>query len=129
MDEVEGFCRTFGGHSTLGPAVRLLGKTVRRLGEVAAEMAKRSQTDPLQWASSTYPALVCFGDVTLCWRLLDMARIASEAMDKAGQNAFYAGKVYQATYRIDTTLPLTLARLDTCLRPGREVVEIPDESF
>jgi len=42
---------------------------------------------------------------------------------------FYAGKVMQASYFVGTTLPLTMARLDTCIRRGREVVEIPNEAF
>ena len=33
------------------------------------------------------------------------------------------------TYYADITLPQTLATLDTCLRQGREVVEMPVKAF
>ena len=36
------------------------------------------KTDPLQWASTTYPALLAFGELTMAWRLIDMAVIASD---------------------------------------------------
>jgi len=95
----------------------------------AMEISNRSKSDPLQWASYTYPALLCFSDVTMAWRLLDMALIAQRAMDEGGKNDFYAGKMMQATYFTGVTLPLTMARLDTCLRKGREIVEIPENAF
>ena len=42
---------------------------------------------------------------------------------------FYRAKVMQATYFTGVTLPLTLARLETCTREAREVVEMPEEAF
>jgi hypothetical protein len=92
-------------------------------------MAERMKSDPLQWASYTFPALMCFGDVTLAWRLLDLAIIAQRVLDEGRGNAFYAGKVTQACYFVGTMLPLTMARLDICIRSGREIVEIPNEAF
>jgi hypothetical protein len=35
----------------------------------------------------------------------------------------------QATYFVGVTLPLTMARLDTCLRNEREIVEMPENGF
>jgi hypothetical protein len=58
-----------------------------------------------------------------------MAVVAQKAMDNTRETDFYQGKVLQAKYFCGVTLPLTLARLDTCLRKGREIVEIPDEAF
>jgi len=63
------------------------------------------------------------------WRLLDMALIAQGYMDQGPKSDFLLGKVMQATYFLGTTLPLTEARLDTCIRDGREVVDIPDSAF
>ncbi len=60
---------------------------------------------------------------------LDMAIIAQKAMDRGTRNDFYQGKVMQATYFCGTTLPLTMGRLDTCLREGQEIVEMPEEAF
>ncbi|MBW2027349.1 MAG: hypothetical protein JRI90_18815 [Deltaproteobacteria bacterium] len=45
--------------------------------------------------------LLCFGDITAAWRLLDMAVIANRYLDEGKTDPYYA----------------------------REVVEIPDEAF
>jgi alkylation response protein AidB-like acyl-CoA dehydrogenase len=129
MNEVQGFCRNNEDNPGLGGQIRSLSKAVKRLAQVAGEMSNRAKSDPLQWASYTYPALLCFGDITMAWRLLDMALIADQAMDKDGKNDFYTGKVMQATYFAGVTLPLTMARLDTCLRNDREIVEMPENAF
>ena len=92
-------------------------------------MSKRIMEDTPLWGASTYPALMCFGDAIACWRLLDMAVIAQKAIDEGKDNSFYQGKVKQATYFTDVTLPLTVAQLETCVREGREVIEIPDDAF
>ncbi len=129
MNEVEGFCKKNEDNPALGGQIRSLSKAVKRLAQVAGEMSNRAQSDPLQWASYTYPALLCFGDVTMAWRLLDMALIADQAMDEGGKNDFYTGKLMQATYFAGVTLPLTMARLDTCLRNDREIVDMPEDAF
>ncbi len=126
--EIENFCDANREHPELGDRVRALYGVFQRLLEVADEMKQRMQSDPLQWASYTYPGLIAFGEVTMCWRLLDMAVIAAEAIKKK-KTDFYVGKIYQATFFTDMTLPQTLATLETCLRPGREIVEIPDAAF
>ncbi|HIJ39764.1 MAG TPA: acyl-CoA dehydrogenase C-terminal domain-containing protein, partial [Deltaproteobacteria bacterium] len=89
----------------------------------------RSDADPPQWASYTYPVLLCFGDVTVAWRLLDMAVIAGRIMAEKGESDYYRGKIMQATYFAGVTLPVTLGRLETCLRKGREIVEMPEGAF
>lgn len=129
MSEIEGFCGRHAGHSVLEKEMLSLSTAARRLGESAAEMLHRHKSDPLQWASYTYPALLCFGDVTMAWRLLDMAVAALRLSDKGRDRDFLTGKVMQATYFTDTVLPLTMARLETCLRKGREIVEMPDAAF
>jgi hypothetical protein len=127
--EVEKFCRENGDHPTLGERVRALSEVLRRLSEVAQEMRDRMGSDPLQWASYTYPALTAFGEVTMVWRLLDLAIIADNFIQKGKTGDFYQGKVLQATYFTDVTLPHTLATLATCLRQGREILEIPIGAF
>ncbi len=129
MGEIDAFCRENQEHPTLGAYVGQLSGAVKQLGEMAVEMAGRSETDPLGWASSTYPALMCFGETTVIWRLLDMAVIAQREMEEGKRNDFCVGKVMQATYFTDVTLPETRARMQTCLRKGREVVDMPVEAF
>jgi hypothetical protein len=126
--EVATFFQTHHEHPELGDRVRTLYGVYQRLMAMAEEMRQRMKKDPLQWASYTYPALIAFGDTIICWRLLDMAIIAAEAMKKNALD-FYRGKVLQATFFLDMTLPHTLATIETCLRPGREIVEIPDGAF
>jgi alkylation response protein AidB-like acyl-CoA dehydrogenase len=129
MAELNAFCERHGGDPVLGGEVRRLAEVSCRLREVAQKMSRRSRSDPAQWASYTYPALLCFGDVTTAWRLLDLGIKAREATAANGQSDYYRGKILQASYFAGTTLPLTRARMETCLREGREIVEIPEEAF
>ncbi len=129
LSEIQEFCRKHSSQPVLGSEIQALAKAVERLAETARTLAEKMKTDPLQWASYTYPALLCFGDITMVWRLLDLAVIAQEQIDSGKGTDFLSGKVAQATYFTGTTLPLTLARLETCLRSGREVVDMPEGAF
>ncbi|MEN8244166.1 MAG: acyl-CoA dehydrogenase [Thermodesulfobacteriota bacterium] len=127
---LESFCVEHRENDALGDRVRALEGVIHRLWEAVEEMLRRRSADSLQWACSTYPALMAFGEVTMAWRLLDMAILAEEAAGKKGKKYdFHRGKVFQATYFVDTTLPHTLATIETCLRPGREILDIPDNAF
>lgn len=128
--QIEAFCENNRLDEVLGDRVRALAGVVEQLLEAATEMGARKDSDPLLWASNTYPALMAFGDVTMAWRLLDLAIAALPKASKKGRrNDFYRGKVYQAKYFVDITLPHTVATIETCIRPGREVVEIPVNAF
>jgi len=130
QNEIVRFCEANRRHPVVGRFVAQLAQTAEMLWAGAAEMTARAKSDPLQWASYSYPALLAFGEVTMAWRLLDMAVIASESAGKAGTaDAFYRGKLYQATWFVDTTLSHTQVRIQTCLRSGREIVDIPDNAF
>jgi len=127
--EIEKFIQDHRNHPQLGAHVQDLDRTLTRLTVVAEELGRRMQSDSLQWASYTYPALISFGEVTLAWRLLDMAAVAVKTMDNGRKNDFYRGKVLQATYFVDVTLPHTMAALGTCLREGREIIDMPEKAF
>jgi alkylation response protein AidB-like acyl-CoA dehydrogenase len=127
--EIEKFIHANTSHPRLGTQVQDLGRTFAELAGVAEELGRRMQSDPLQWASYTYAALVSFGEVVMTWRLLDMAIVADRAMESGKKNDFYRGKVFQASYFVAVTLPHTMASLNTCLREGREVVDMPDKAF
>ena len=129
MSEINKFIDRYFDHPVLGKEIGFLSNVVKRLSDVAAEMLEKYKSDPLQWASSTYPVLLCFGDVTVTWRLLDIAIAAQRNIDEGENDEFFVGKIKQATYFTDVTLPLTMARLETCLRKGREIIEIPDAAF
>jgi hypothetical protein len=124
--EIERFCRENQANPQLGGYVKELANVFTKLATAAERMRDQMQSDPLQWASNTYPALMAFGDVTMAWRLLDMAVCAIE---KGKKNNFITGKILQATYFADVTLPHTLATIDNALRKGREVVDMPEGAF
>jgi hypothetical protein len=129
MKELEDFCLKNENHPLLLDPIQTLWQAAKKLKATAQSLADKSTSDPLQWAANTYPALVCFGEVTLAWRLLDLAIIAQRHLEDEPGNEFYLGKIFQATYWTEITLPETMARIDTCLREGREVIEIPDGAF
>lgn len=129
VSDLEDFCHRNNNVQGLREEIGALSKAAKLLAEVALVMKDRVGSDPLQWGSYTYPALLCFGDVTIAWRLLDMALIAKRSIDRDGPNDYYMGKVIQATYFMHTILPLTVARLSTCVRGGREIVEMPEKGF
>jgi 3-(methylthio)propanoyl-CoA dehydrogenase len=129
MNEISIFCNKNLSSHTMGKYIKRLYQAIQRLSEVAIELSSILKSDPLQWASSTYPALLCFGDVALTWRLLDMALIAEKCMERNEKKDFYIGKLIQAKYFTEVTLPITMARMETCLRKGREIIEIPDRAF
>ena len=127
--EIEKFFRENRNHTQLGQYVKALAKAFEKLTAVAEQMRDQMQSDPLQWASNTYPALMAFGEITMTWRLLDMAVIATRAIEKGKKNHFFSGKLLQATYFADITLPHTLATMDNALRQGREVIDMPEGAF
>jgi hypothetical protein len=129
MEEIGSFCKANQDHPRLGGAVKELGKMVDKLMEASTKLGMLAMSDLPQWASTTYPALLSYGDASMCWRLLDMARVAQKAIDSGKDNPFYQGKVMQAIYFTKFTLPMAMARLDSCVREGREVIEMPAEAF
>ena len=129
LSELRAFCTRYADHTLIGDHVRSLVEAAVRLQELASIMRKTLETDPLQWASKTYPALLCFAEATMVWRLLDMAAIAQRKIDEGDASEFHTGKVMQAMYFADVTLPALLARLEISGRPSREVVEMPEGAF
>ncbi|MCJ7664415.1 MAG: acyl-CoA dehydrogenase C-terminal domain-containing protein, partial [Desulfobacterales bacterium] len=129
MEEIGSFCKANQGHPRLGGAVKELGQMADKLMEASTKLGMLAMSDLPQWASTTYPALLSFGDASMCWQLLDMALAAQKAIDNGKDNPFYQGKVMQALYFTKVTLPMAMARLESCVREGREVVEMPADAF
>jgi hypothetical protein len=127
--EVEKFCNESMHHPALGNNVHVLSDVYKRLCDMAQKLKIRMASDPLHWAADTYPALLCFGEVIMSWRLLDTAIIAHAELDKGKTIEYLNGKVLQATYFTNTTLPRTMARIETCLQSGGEIVEMPIGAF
>ncbi len=129
--EMDKFCQQNGAHPRLGDKVRALSGTAKRICEIAWKMNTRQKTDALQWASYTYPALTGLSELFMTWRLLDMAIIGDKYLNRPrdAKEDFYRGKVLQATYFSGITLPRALADMETCLRDGREIIDMPQGAF
>ncbi len=107
LGELRAFCTRYSDHPVLGDHVRSLGDATVGLQEMTLAMANIIQTDVLQWGSKTHPALLCYGDAIMIWRLLDLAVAAQRKIDEGDKQDFYLGKVMQATYFAEITLPGT----------------------
>jgi len=127
--ELKSFCAGNAEHPTLGEQVQAFSRVVDGLKELALQMGKAIQTDVATWAANTYPGLMCFGDAIMVWRLLDMAMVAQRKIDQGDVIDFYKGKVMQAIYFADITIPPLLGRLEAACRPNKEVVQIPEAAF
>nr|MDA3790531.1 acyl-CoA dehydrogenase C-terminal domain-containing protein [Desulfobacula sp.] len=112
----------------LDKRIKELSRAAERLFKVARQLGDKMVDDPLQWASYSYPALLCFSEITMIWRLLDMAVIAHDLQKKKPVD-YLRGKIIQATYFTDTTLPHTLARTNILLRKEREILDMPEKAF
>jgi alkylation response protein AidB-like acyl-CoA dehydrogenase len=127
--EIETFCKNNRPHPVLGKNIKHLESTFNAIFRAVIEMNELKKTDPMLWGASTYPALVCFGELIMAWRLLDMAIIAHKKAQRIQKNDFYTGKVLQATWYTNITLPKTLARINSCLQKGKEIAEMPEGAF
>jgi alkylation response protein AidB-like acyl-CoA dehydrogenase len=127
--EIETFCKKNRSHPTLGKSIKRLESVFNAVFRTVLEMNKIRITDPVHWGANTYPALLCFGELIVAWRLLDMAIIADKKAGKAPKNNFYTGKILQATWYTDDTLPQTLARITSCQQTGHEIAEMPEGAF
>jgi alkylation response protein AidB-like acyl-CoA dehydrogenase len=135
IDELDGFIEKNRGTKRFSGEMDLFRKALNRLKQISEAMASKMGVDPLQAASYSHALLRCYGDVIVSWRLLDMGIIAEKKLSNnklsntSGKKLFYEGKIFQATYFTNTVLPKTMAFLDTCIREGREIIEIPEDSF
>ncbi|MBC2717286.1 MAG: acyl-CoA dehydrogenase [Desulfobacteraceae bacterium] len=127
--EIEIFCKKNRSHPTLCKSIQSLENTFNAVFRTVLKMNELRKTDPLLWGANTYPALLCFGELIMAWRLLDLAIIAERLAEKMPKNNFYTGKILQATWYTDITLPHTQARIHSCLKNGREVSEMPENAF
>jgi len=128
--EIKRFCNKNMKHAELGDKIRALKGVAEILYESATELTNKMHTDPSQWASYSYSALTAFSEIFIVWRLLDMAIIAHPFAQKKGKKYdYHRGKVMQATYFTDITLPHTMATIETFLRNSREVMKISNNAF
>ncbi len=127
--EIETFCKKNRRHPALGKQVQCLEKTFNEIFRGVMKINDLRKTDPACWGSVTYPALLCFGELIMAWRLLDMAVISARLSEQKGKNHFYTGKILQATWYTDVTLPHTRTRIASCLRKGQEIADMPEAAF
>jgi hypothetical protein len=117
-------------HPQFSKEVRELHETLKQLKDVCINLSFKWDNDSEQAASHSFPLLLCFGELTLAWRLLEMAVISDEALSKGmAGGEFYRGKILAATYFARETLPQTQARLRTRLGTEREIIAIENAEF
>jgi hypothetical protein len=108
----------------------MLAEVADQAQQTTEVLLRLRAADPQQWAASTSPMLNAFGEISMAWRLLDMARIAWERYRQDPKKSHYcSGKIYQAKFFMDEILPNTQTTLRNCARQGREIVDIPDRAF
>jgi hypothetical protein len=130
VSEIQGFIQTPTEDGAIRSAMKRFSRVFEALEEAVPLMVQKRKSDALLWGANTYPALVCFAEFVMAWRLIDMALAAERFMKKAkSDHPYYSGKIMQAGYFVDTVLPITLARLDTCLHSGKEAVVYDEAAF
>ncbi len=126
--ELAKFFLTQCGHAGVDKRIRQLSEGAELLFNNARLLSDKMKDDPPQWASYTYPALLCFSEITIIWRLLDMAVIAHGLHNKKPSD-YLKGKIIQAAYFSDMTLPHTIARTKILIRDERELLDMPLKAF
>jgi alkylation response protein AidB-like acyl-CoA dehydrogenase len=128
--EIECFCRDNVSHPGLQRQIKQLAKVAHQARQTTKVMLKLQSTEPRQWAARTYPMLNAFGQISMAWRLLDMARIAwKRSQDDTPKHHYVSGKVFQAKFFVKHILPKTETVLEICAKHGREIIDMPDRAF
>ncbi len=128
--EIASFCNDNSTHPELKGHIYILAELAELAQQTTEAILQLRATDPQQWAARTYPMLNAFGEISIAWRLLDMARIACERCRQDPKKShYYTGKIYQAKFYVDEILPKTKATFRVCAKLGREIVDMPDSAF
>jgi len=128
--EIADFCRYNASCPELKGHTEQLMQVANQAKQTTKVMSQLRVSEPHQWAARTYPMLNAFGEISMAWRLLDMARIAYKRYQQGGkQSHYYTGKIFQATFYLDQVLPKTRAALRICAQKGREIVDMPERAF
>jgi alkylation response protein AidB-like acyl-CoA dehydrogenase len=130
LEAIRRFLKMETENDDLKKAMDRLSRALVAVEKAVPVIIERLKSDPLVWGANAYPGLLCFGELTMAWRLLDMAVKADRIIREKGKtHPFYSGKIMQATYFVDTTLPITLARLENCIHGGGEIIAFDDAAF
>jgi len=130
LQAVNDFTKQNEKHRRFTTEVLMLQRTLGQMEEVCRRHTAYWQDEPLSAASRSFPLLLCFGDVVLIWRLLDMAVIAERALTTGTTDKnFYLGKILAATYVAKELLPQTQARLGAIMEGAHEIIEATEEQF
>jgi alkylation response protein AidB-like acyl-CoA dehydrogenase len=103
-----------------------LSRAFGRLQQCTAEVARRGLGDPFEAGAAATDYLRLFGLVALgqVW-----ARMAEVALDRAGEDEFYAAKLATARFFFARLLPQTGALSSTILAGGATLREFPETAF
>ncbi len=107
-------------------------EVMNKLAEVSIHMGQTAMSEKVLSAfANAHPFQDATGDVTMAWMLLWRATIAVSKLDKAKRKdkPFYGGMLKSLQFFVETTLPITMGRMNALMNISGAAVEIEDNMF
>ncbi|MBT3312190.1 MAG: acyl-CoA dehydrogenase [Desulfobacterales bacterium] len=117
----------------LEPLASRLEEAVNRMAGVAMHMGKTAQSAEFKTAfANSVPFLDVIGDVVMGWMLLWRAVVAEQKLTEGAKKkdvTFYKGQIKSAQYFINSTIPITIGRINAIELNDSSPIDIEEESF
>ncbi|MCG8642013.1 MAG: acyl-CoA dehydrogenase, partial [Desulfobacterales bacterium] len=107
-------------------------EAMNKLAEVSIHMGQTAMSEKVLNAfANAHPFQDATGDITMAWMLLWRANIAASKIEKAKRKdkPFYGGILKSLQFFVETTLPVTMGRLNALMNTSAAAVEIEDNMF
>lgn len=107
-------------------------EAMNKLAEVSIHMGQTAMSEKVLNAfANAHPFQDATGDITMAWMLLWRANIAAAKIEKAKRKdkPFYGGILKSLQFFVETTLPVTMGRLNALMNTSAAAVEIEDNMF
>jgi hypothetical protein len=117
----------------LEPIASRLEEAVNRMAGAAMHMGKTAQSAEFKTAfANSVPFLDVTGDVIMGWMLLWRAVVAEQKLSDGAKKkdvSFYKGQIKSAQYFINSTIPITIGRINAIELNDSSAIDIDEESF
>ena len=107
-------------------------EAMNKLAEVSIHMGQTAMSEKVLNAfANAHPFQDATGDITMAWMLLWRANIAASKIEKAKRKdkPYYGGILKSLQFFVETTLPVTMGRLNALMNTSAAAVEIEDNMF